>query len=216
MSFFKVDVKRIISLLFIFCMIVSTLLFAYLGREMAAGLSIVVFSFGLVFLNLDKFSKFKGAGFEAELKEVVTEAYAAIEDLRKVAINVSKPAVSLLAVRGPFQYLHLKFKLEYAKNISGTLSDLNISAEKIEYVLSALYERVEEAHRRKVLVSLNEKLITDDKVFNNYNELNIDDWNIEKIIRLAKSKSIDISNEFDDYNHFISYKTLRSPEDWQG
>ena len=216
MDFLKIDVKRIISFLFILLMIGISVSLAYLDKEAAAGLTIIAFSFGLVFLNLDRFKKFKGAGFEAEIREVVTEAYAAIDELRKVAINVSKPAVSLLAVSGPFQYLPLSSKLEYARNISGTLSDLNVSAETIENVVSSLYERVEGDHKRRVLVALNNQLSTEDKIFNNYDDLNEEDWSVEKIVELSNTKEVDVSNEIADFHHFISNKTLREPADWQG
>lgn len=216
MDFLKIDVKRIISFLFILLMIGISVFLAYLGKEVAAGLTIIAFSFGLVFFNLDRFKKFKGAGFEAEIREVVTEAYAAIDELRKVAINVSEPAVSLLAVSGPFQHLPLSSKLEYAKNISGTLSDLNVSAETIENVVSSLYERVESDHKRRVLVALNNKLSTEDKIFTNYDDLNDEDWSVEKIVEFSNTKGVDVSDEITDFHHFISNRTLRDPANWQG
>lgn len=48
-------------------------------KELAATICILSFSLGLAFINLDKFSIIKGAGFEARLKDAVDDAYAAID-----------------------------------------------------------------------------------------------------------------------------------------
>lgn len=52
-------------------MLGASLLLGFLGRSVEMGLSIVAGAMALTFLNLDKFTKIKGAGFEAELKEQV-------------------------------------------------------------------------------------------------------------------------------------------------
>lgn len=214
----NIDINRVISLIFILLMIVSSIHMAYEGKELAATISIVAFSFGLVFLNLDKFSKFKGAGFEAELrlKDAVTDAYAAIDELKKVALNVAEPTISLLAVSGPFQYLPLKYKLEYANKISKTLQELNVSEEETELVLSSLYDRVEEEHKRKILVRLNKELDDDSKIFSTIDDLKLEDWEINQVIKIAEENNIDVSAELADYKFFIKNKTLRNPDDWQG
>jgi hypothetical protein len=61
----------------------------------------------LVFANLDKFSRFKGAGIEAELRTAVNEAYAAIEQLKELGLSLSSPIVDELAISGRMlQYIH--------------------------------------------------------------------------------------------------------------
>lgn len=109
------DIRRIISFIFILLMISLSIYMAFNGKELAASICILSFSFGIAFLNLDKFSKIKGAGFEAELREAVHEANVAIDELRNVLISVAEPTISLLAVSSPFEYLPLKDKLEYTK-----------------------------------------------------------------------------------------------------
>jgi len=46
-----------------------SLLFGFLGKPTEMGLAILAGSLGLAFLNIDKIKRFKGAGFEAEMKE---------------------------------------------------------------------------------------------------------------------------------------------------
>lgn len=50
------------------------------------------------FANLEKFSKFKGAGFEAEMHNAVRETYAALEELKELALSLSAPIIDELAV----------------------------------------------------------------------------------------------------------------------
>lgn len=44
---------------------------AFLGKPTEMGLAIMAGALGLAFANLDKFSKFKGGGFEAELRDKI-------------------------------------------------------------------------------------------------------------------------------------------------
>src|SRR5882672_869621 len=72
--------------------------------EMA--LSIGAIGLALFFVNLDKFTRFKTPGFEAELKTVVNKAYAAISELKELGLSLSAPIVDELAISGRMlQYL---------------------------------------------------------------------------------------------------------------
>lgn len=56
---------------FIVLLVISTI-FGYLSLSTEMGLAILAGSIGLAFANIDKISKFKGAGFEAEMNMVHT------------------------------------------------------------------------------------------------------------------------------------------------
>jgi hypothetical protein len=97
----------------------------------------------LCFANLDKFSRFKGAGIEAELRTVVNEAYAAIGQLKELGVSLSKPIVDEMAVSGRmFQYIHLKYKLQRVATIAETLKRLGATDMEIEEACSTIYQRV--------------------------------------------------------------------------
>ena len=49
-------------------LLTTPLIFGFASRPVEMGLAIVASSLGLVFSNLEKYSKFKGAGFEAEIR----------------------------------------------------------------------------------------------------------------------------------------------------
>ncbi|MCU8356817.1 hypothetical protein M2G48_20800 [Vibrio vulnificus] len=66
-------------------MLVSVFLFGLKGMTAEMGIAVAASCVFLAFANLDKFTKFKGAGFEAELREAVSEANATINELKELA-----------------------------------------------------------------------------------------------------------------------------------
>jgi len=72
---------------------VSTLL-GLLGKPTEMGLAIIAGAIGLAFTNIDKISKFKGAGFSAEMREQqVAESVAKLTDdsehLKSIAFEIN-------------------------------------------------------------------------------------------------------------------------------
>ena len=50
-------------------LLVGTMVFGFLGKPTEMGLAIVASAIALVFSDIERFKRFKGAGFEAELRE---------------------------------------------------------------------------------------------------------------------------------------------------
>ena len=104
----------------------------------------------MVFLNLDKFQKFKGAGFEAELKETVEKAYATNKEFEGL-INELKSMRFELAIdeeyiKGVYGFLdnEIMTQLNETKSSYTTseLSDvLNVDRFLIDYRLNELIIR---------------------------------------------------------------------------
>jgi len=70
--------------------LVPTLFFGYNGKPAEMGVSLVAGALTACFLNLDRFSSFKGGGFEAQLREVkdtVDQAMVTVENFK----NIMKP-----------------------------------------------------------------------------------------------------------------------------
>lgn len=81
-------------------LLVSTI-FGYLGKSAEMALAIVAGAIAISLVNLDKFSKIKGAGFEATLKEqieavVAKETELFIEEDEMLASEEDKPIPNLL------------------------------------------------------------------------------------------------------------------------
>lgn len=63
--------KGLIQFLAFAILLVGTMVLAFLGKPAEMGLAIVAAAMALVFSDIERFKKIKGAGFEAELKEKV-------------------------------------------------------------------------------------------------------------------------------------------------
>ncbi len=189
---------------------------AFNEKELAAIICILSFSLGLVFFNIDKFSKIKGPGFETEIRHEVEKANLAIKELRQVLTSVAEPTIALLSVSSPFEHLPLHYKLEYTKNISDTLNDLDASNAEIEKVVATIYDAVEHKHKRKIALKLNNALPPDEKLFTNIDDYNFSNAAVAEWKAIAKLHTVDISNVVEDYDFFMKNKALRTPDDWQG
>lgn len=69
--------KEFGSLVVLTVLVASPVIFGIFGKVAEAGVSALGCSLALAFINLDKFKKFKGGGFEAELKDRVDAMVAA-------------------------------------------------------------------------------------------------------------------------------------------
>lgn len=74
------------KILIILLVILPAFYFGYIGKPTEMGIMVIASSITVAFLNMDKIQKFKGAGFEAEMKKVVDEAYITLDNLKSVAL----------------------------------------------------------------------------------------------------------------------------------
>ena len=81
----------------IIALVVIPILLGIFRSPKEMGIAVLAIGLALFFSNIDKFSRFKGTfkgvGLEAELKTVVDEAYAAIEQLKELGLSLSSPIV---------------------------------------------------------------------------------------------------------------------------
>lgn len=212
----SMNFKNVVNFVLVVALVITPITLAIIDNALAASLSLISLSFALVFWNLDKFSEFKGAGFAAKLNTAVSDAYAAIDEVKSLAISISSPVASLMAVSGSFQYLHLQYKLEYAEQIRHSLKELKISDEKINSALASLYERVSEDHIRKILLALNDQLDSEHKLFRTYDDIDPDSWPLDAVKREAKRLGVNVDEKIEEYEYFMKNKKLLKPENWQG
>lgn len=135
---------NIVRHILIIAIIVVPSLFGYAGATTEMGISVGAISIGLFFANLERFTRFKGAGLEAELRVAVTEAYAAVEDLKRLALVFSESAVSTLAALGPNDKPYIDARLKQISAIRNQLAELGVSKDEVERVSKPLYDSVED------------------------------------------------------------------------
>jgi hypothetical protein len=174
----------------------------------------------LFFANLDKFSRFKGGGIEAELRTVVNEAYAAIEQLKELGLALSSPIVDDMAVSGKMlKFIHLKYKLERVAKIEDTLRKLGASDKEIEEATATLYHRVIGEHVEKVLYSLRTSNPGKAALFAGLDEGQMSDWDKGKLEQFIKDNALQVNSDgaelMTDLDYFLTNKKLRREELWQ-
>lgn len=192
------------------------------ASKMAAemGLSIGAISLALFFANLGKFSKFKGAGFEAEMRNAVRETYAALEELKELALSLSAPIVNELAVSGRMlQYIPLKYKLERVEKIAKTLENLGAKKSEIEEACSTIYSRVHDDHVKAILRSLKTANTDKQDVLKGIEEGDVSAWNVEKIRDFIENNNMvcgdEVKESIKDFEYFSQHKKLRRDDKWQ-
>lgn len=208
--------KNAINFILIVALVVTPIALAVMEKNAAASISLISLSFALVFWNLDKFSEFKGAGFEAKLNTAVSDAYAAIDEVKSLALSISSPVVSLMAINGVLQYLPLQYKLEYAEEIRKSLKELKISEDKVSSALSSLYDRVADDHIRNILWNLNKQLDEEKKIFKRYEDITLESWSLDAIKKESNKLNINVDKEIKEYEYFMQNKKLLIPNNWQG
>jgi hypothetical protein len=184
------------------------------------GLSIGAIVIALFFANLDKFSKFKGAGFEAEMRNAVKETYTALEELKELALSLSAPIIDELAVSGRMlQYIPLKYKLERVEKIAKTLAKLGAQKEEIEEVCSTIYSRVHDDHVKAVLRYLKTANKDKQEVLKELEEGDVSGWNDEKLNDLIETNNMvcddQVTETLKDFKYFSLHKKLRREDKWQ-
>lgn len=130
-------IKNIINKLI--CMgiiMLPTIYFGIYGKTVEMGLAIVASSITCSFINLDKIAKFKGAGFEAEMREAVNEAYTTIDMLKKTSIPLV--ITSLHAITWGDRYgsgLKSETKHKLKDQITEVIETLRIKSEDADQLL---------------------------------------------------------------------------------
>lgn len=108
--------------------------FGYKGKTTEMGLAIVAGSIALAFLNLDKLKKFKGAGFEAEMRDVIEEANDTLAELQKIASAVTEASLYTLTESQFYGNFSFDKRLEIHDKLVEKLSSIKVSDKQIEKI----------------------------------------------------------------------------------
>jgi Sec7-like guanine-nucleotide exchange factor len=204
----------------IIALVVIPAVFGAFKMPAEMGLAIASIGLALCFANLEKFSRFKGAGFEAELRTAVAKTYAAIDQLKELSLVLSAPIVDGLALSGRMlQYLHLKYKLEHVEKISSTLQKLEASESEIKDVCATMFQRVRSDHIKAALLCLKKANKDKSAVFDGCEDWDIHDWDKDKLEAFIHEHALDKNEEviewIRDLDYFEQTKKLRREDKWQ-
>ncbi len=209
------------KILLVIIVVISTII-AWFNKTSVAWI-FMISSFGALLLaNLDKLKKFKLWGLEAELKDMISEANATIEQLKILAKAIAKPTIGLIAAdmmpNIPFPLL---FKHNMVSEINKALNILGLTKSGIVEASSIYYMLMLYLHG--VMITKDIKTIEPDILMKLHLRIN-DDGNYQ----LATPKEYesflkerDLLNEerkelIEDLQYFISHQEFRRPQIWSG
>jgi hypothetical protein len=137
------------TLFTVLLIILPSFYFGFIGKPTEMGLAIVTGALAGAFLNLDKFERFKGAGFEAEMKKefqkAVDEAYATIDNLKELAKPLLGAMILSLTNEGRFMFGNPDFReKDYYKD---QIIDVAKSMDLLE---GELLHQIEDYHAKHI------------------------------------------------------------------
>lgn len=211
--------KTFFSLILI---IVPSIYFGYIGKPAEMGLAIIAGSIAGAFLNLDKFERFSGAGFEAELKKAVEEAYATIGNLKQVTKPIMMVTISNLTHANRLGGLDFKTKYEYIKGLEGISKSLELKDKD----LVDTYDKFYRYHTWDLYREFIDNLSRETSKMNVIKELSeLKDYsndnfpNEEFIKKILETNGIEMSSElnmrFDKYILFLKRREIRDEFDYK-
>ena len=109
------------------------LVFGFTDKPTEMTISILGGSIAAAFLNIEKFRKIKGAGFEAEIKEAVEKAYATVDAVKTLAKPLILATMDILTKAGRWGGMDAAMKHKF-------MNDLQITAKSLDLKDSALEE----------------------------------------------------------------------------
>lgn len=209
---------RWISLLLI---IVPTIYFGYAGKPTEMGLAIVAGSLASAFLNLDRFTRVKGAGVELEMKEVIKEAYATIDSLKSVAKSLCDYSLFQLTYGDRFMPNTVK-KIEHQEKIISLAKEIEVYTDSYKKQECNFFLLMSWDLYREILHTINsdDQFEESSKVIEKLEE--IEDRGTTNFPSKQIIENIFIKNDMeieretrrliDIYSHYIKYKKLGKPD----
>ena len=113
-------------------MLTLAMILAVQGKVIEMGLIVIAGSISMAFLNIDRMKMFKGAGFEAQLKQSVEEAHATVKQLRALATASAEGALTTLMAANVMSGTTLAERLILHDRLIGSLKDIGVPEPQID------------------------------------------------------------------------------------
>ena len=201
---------------------VGAMLLGLLDKPTEMGLLILACGVSLAFLNIDKIQRFKGAGFEAEMKRAVEEAYATTENLKEVVRPLVLTSIERMTYAGRWGGGESQENKERLKESLESLSkSLGVYDDEIEAAFNKFYIYHGVDHLRFIGTAMNHiHHIQNKEVTERINSLC--DWKgtelppVEEVQSAISSLGEDqialLRPYVEDYSYYRENKQLRRPE----
>lgn len=129
--------KQIIPVVII---ILPALVFGFLDKTTAMGLSIIAGSITIAFLNIDKIKFNKEGEFVEENKKAIDEAYETIHNLKEISVPLIVSTLNTIIYSGRYGELGINKRHDLKDDIEAVIDDLGINDKKVEVILEDFYK----------------------------------------------------------------------------
>uniref|UniRef100_UPI00405761D4 hypothetical protein n=1 Tax=Candidatus Electronema sp. TaxID=2698783 RepID=UPI00405761D4 len=133
--------KRIMQVCSFLVLLLGSTLFGSFGKTAEMGLAIVAGCLSLAFANLDKIAKFKGAGFEAEMRDKVEDIQGKVDTITAKETEPSGLAIRAYSLNDDStkQVLKCLGDSKYTwRSLSGISNDAKLSMDNVQKSLNWL------------------------------------------------------------------------------
>lgn len=124
--------KNLINAFASVVMIVLAMYLAITGKPKEMALIIIACSICIAFLNIDSIQRFKGAGFEAQMRDTIKEANATVDQLRKLAAASTESTLTTSMAGNFFDGTTLETRVALHDKLVKTLVDLGVPKKQID------------------------------------------------------------------------------------
>lgn len=179
----------------------------------------------LVAARFDDLAKFKLSkdGLEGEMRQVIDEAKATLEQLHSVAETQSRMILWSMQAHGRWSGLNLQDQNQMRDAVVSNLKALRLPEAKIEHVLSVEYPYIDHDYATYVARGLNHGLKEDKlKAWNEFYSPDVRKGigyqptpdELEKFLASLNLISDEVKERLEDYRYFLKTRKHRRPEEW--
>lgn len=112
-------------------MVGLAMMFGLLGKPTEMGLIIAAGAIAISFLNIDRIQRFKGAGFEAEMRQAVEHVHATVDQLRVLAAASAESTLTTLMADNFFDGTSLETRLDLHDRLIHSLEEIGVPPSNI-------------------------------------------------------------------------------------
>jgi hypothetical protein len=191
--------------------------FGLLGRPAEMGLVALAGAIGMAFTNIDRIQRFKGAGFEAEMKKVVEEAYATTDSLKELASTLASFGIFSLAYENRWAGMNNHTTHQLKARIDKVCESLNLNDQLIDEASSLFVWFSGNDHLHKITECLSKANPDDHDARSKLDVLkrkpgealpNVDD--VKNVLATFEiNNTREINESVDDYAYYLEHKKLR-------
>lgn len=172
----------------------------------------------MAFANIDKMAKFKGAGFEAEMKNTIDKANATIEEVQQVGCKSAAAILEVTAAFGRFGGgIKTLRRLQIRDNLVASLRGLGADDDDIKDAQTGFNRWLLFDHAAKIVqaVGSNWPKTTEGNRLHQYTEnFAITANEIEVFVNKNNIGSQKVYDAIEDMRYFDRNKKLRRPGEW--